>query len=206
MNFIDQVIGTADQALRVLAAPAQASRPYPTIASAEISAEDRSASARLMRVNHCGEVCAQALYSGQLLFARGEKTREILEHARQEEVDHLAWCEKRISDLGGRTSVLNPVFYAGSFTLGAASALVGDATSLAFLTETERQVEAHLTDHLARLPDSDAESRSVLEQMRADEIRHGQTGQSLGQAELPEPVKLVMRAVSKLMTFTTERV
>jgi 3-demethoxyubiquinol 3-hydroxylase len=129
MTFIDQLVGAADQALRVLAAPAHPSRPYPSTATnVDMASEDRMISARLMRVNHSGEVCAQALYAGQLLFARNEKTRDILEHARQEEVDHLAWCERRISDLGGRTSVLNPIFYAGSFALGAASAIVGDKT------------------------------------------------------------------------------
>jgi 3-demethoxyubiquinol 3-hydroxylase len=209
MNFIDQLIGAIDDGLRVVSAKLHAGRAVPrteSTSTTELSDTDRAHSIGLMRVNHCGEVCAQALYSGQLLFARETQTREVLEHARQEETDHLAWCEGRIDALGGRTSVLNPLFYAGSFALGATSALVGDKVSLGFLTETEKQVEAHLADHLERLPKSDAQSRRIVEAMREDEIRHGQSGTAHGGVALPAPVKWLMKSVSKVMTTTTYRI
>jgi ubiquinone biosynthesis monooxygenase Coq7 len=153
-----------------------------------------------MRVYHSVEVCAQALYSGQALVARDPKIRKALQTAGAEERDHLAWCRDRLRELGSRPSLLDPLWYAGSFALGVASGLTGDRWSLGFLAETEAQVEQHLQGHLERLPRDDVRSRAILEQMRDDENRHGETGRALGAAELPPPVKLAMRAFSKLMT------
>lgn len=204
LSLPDRLIVGFDQALRTLTAPAVASRPCPHPEMApEISESDKQAAARLMRVNHAGEVCAQALYQGQALMARSAESREVLEEAAREERDHLAWCEMRLSTLGASPSLLNPLWYAGSFALGAASGLAGDKWSMGFLVETERQVEAHLTDHLFRLPQQDVASRVILEAMREDEIRHGQSGLEHGAAELPEPIRLGMRWVSRLMTRTT---
>jgi ubiquinone biosynthesis monooxygenase Coq7 len=154
----------------------------------------------LMRVNHTGEICAQALYDGQMLVARDERVRELLARAGREETEHLAWTERRLTELGGRKSVLNPLFYAGSFGLGALAGLVGDRWSLGFLAETERQVEQHLDGHLRDLPADDAKSRAVLEQMKADEAAHAISARREGAAELPAPVRDAMRVASKLMT------
>ncbi len=164
------------------------------------NSEQRQESIRLMRVNHAGEVSAQALYQGQALVARAPETRVLLEHAAREERDHLAWCESRLNELGGTTSRLNPLFYAGSFALGVASGVLGDKWSMGFLVETERQVEAHLSDHLGRLPENDSKSRLILEAMRQDELHHGQNGMEHGAAKLPAPIQSVMKMVSKLMT------
>ena len=155
-----------------------------------------------MRVNHAGEVCAQALYSGQALFARDARVRSALVSAAAEERDHLAWCRERLEQLGSRPSSLDPFWYAGSFALGVISGAAGDRWSMGFLAETEAQVERHLENHLDRLPADDQRSRAVLEQMRADEQRHGAVGRSLGAVELPLAVKLAMRATSKVMTST----
>jgi 3-demethoxyubiquinol 3-hydroxylase len=155
-----------------------------------------------MRVNHSGEICAQALYSGQALFARDTQVREALQAAAAEERDHLAWCRTRLGELDARPSILDPAWYAGSFALGMVSGLAGDRWSMGFLAETEAQVERHLDEHLERLPSDDLRSRAVVTQMRDDERRHGETGRALGAAELPYPVKLAMRAASKVMTRT----
>ena len=155
-----------------------------------------------MRVNHSGEVCAQALYQGQALTARHAEVRDALHIASREEVDHLAWCEMRIAELGGRKSVFNPFWYGASFAMGALSGLLGDKWNLGFLVETERQVEGHLSGHLEKLPAADIRSRTILEQMRLDEIGHAATGISHGAAELPAPVKVAMRLTSKVMTQT----
>ena len=155
-----------------------------------------------MRVNHCGEVCAQALYQGQALVAQDESSREVFQQAAREERDHLAWCQQRLDELCGRPSVLNPLWYAGSFTLGVASGLFGDKWSMAFLVETEGQVERHLGDQLVRMPHSDVKSRRVLEVMREDEIRHGKSGKEHGANPMPFAIKLAMRALSRLMTQT----
>jgi ubiquinone biosynthesis monooxygenase Coq7 len=155
-----------------------------------------------MRINHAGEVAAQALYHGQALTARNPQLRETLRQAADEEGDHLAWCDERLRELDSRPSLLNPLWYAGSFAIGALAGACGDRVSLGFLVETERQVEGHLEDHLARLPAGDARSRSVLEQMKRDETRHGDTAQSAGAAELPAPVKLLMKLTSRVMTRT----
>jgi ubiquinone biosynthesis monooxygenase Coq7 len=153
-----------------------------------------------MRVNHAGEVAAQALYRGQALTARNAEAVRAMNQAAAEEMDHLAWCEQRIDELGGRVSVLNPLWYAGSFLIGSLAGALGDRTSLGFLSETERQVESHLQDHLDRLPAADRRSRAIVEQMRHDEIEHGAKAESLGAATLPVWVKAAMRLTSRLMT------
>ena len=200
---IDQLLIAADEALRTLSGAGVAARPSPAGALAE--GGERVLASGLMRVNHTGEICAQALYSGQALFAQDERVRAVLLGAAAEERDHLAWCRKRLEELDARPSVLDPFWYAGSFALGVASGLAGDRWSLGFLIETERQVEHHLDGHLKELPADDARSRAIVEQMREDEIRHGRTGESLGGAPLPMPVRAAMRAVSKVMTKTAYR-
>ena len=205
MNFVDRLICDFDRGLRTLAARPHAQRPTPArqvADSPEISAQDSAQAVRLMRVNHCGEICAQALYQGQALVARNVSTRKMLLQAAQEENDHLAWCQQRLDDLGGRKSVLNPLWYAGSFGLGVVSGVLGDKWSMGFLVETERQVERHLDEHLARLPASDVKSRKVLEAMREDEIRHANSGEQHGAMPLPQPIVAAMRFTSRLMTRT----
>lgn len=204
-DFFDRVLIGFDNGLRTLCAEPAASRKQPLAeeAPAPLSAVDKLAAARLMRVNHSGEVAAQALYQGQALTARTPKARALLLEAAKEEQDHLAWCDARIDALGGKKSVLNPLWYAGSFALGVASGVLGDKWNMAFLAETERQVEGHLNEHLDRLPAQDTQSRAVVEQMRADEARHAQTAVDHGAAEMPEPVKRVMQLGSKVMTTTS---
>jgi 3-demethoxyubiquinol 3-hydroxylase len=202
-TILDQMLGAADEALRTLSGAVTASRPAPgRDRSVPASEQDRRVSAGLMRVNHAGEICAQALYSGQALVARDARVRGALHSAAAEERDHLAWCRGRLVELGSRPSLLDPLWYAGSFAWGIASGLAGDRWSLGFLVETEAQVERHLEGHLGRLPVDDACSRGIVEKMREDEARHGQTGRSLGAADLPDPVKRAMRAASKVMTRT----
>ncbi len=210
MNIIDRLICEIDTGLRTTFASTHAVRPLPAGASSagttmttvdqSLSGDINLESARLMRVNHAGEVSAQALYQGQSLVAKTPETRAVLQQAAREERDHLAWCETRLSELGGSPSRLNPIFYAGSFALGVASGLLGDKWSMGFLVETERQVEAHLSDHLGRLPEADSRSRKILEAMREDEIHHGQTGKAHGAANLPAPVRAAMKLVSNFMT------
>lgn len=204
MPNLDFLIIEFDKGLRTLFGNPAGERPSPGLAvpDTELSSDEKSGVAALMRVNHCGEVCAQALYQGQALVARSESTRELLLHAAQEECDHLAWCQQRLDDLGGSRSVLNPLWYAGSFGLGVASGMLGDKWSMAFLVETERQVERHLDGHLARLPESDVKSRKILEAMRDDEMRHGDSGERHGAAPMPQAMKLAMRVMSRLMTRT----
>jgi len=200
---LDSLIAAADRALRALAAPARATRPYP--AAAEETPEGRASreeSAALMRVNHAGEVAAQALYHGQALVAASPATREFMLRAAREEADHLGWCEQRLRELGARPSLLNPFWYAGSFAIGALAAACGDRISLGFVAETERQVEGHLDEHLQRLPAADARSRAVVAAMRADEIGHGAAARAAGACELAAPVRLLMRGTARLMTGT----
>lgn len=200
---LDQLLSAADEALRALSGAVSAARPSPCGERAAPAQEDeRRLSAGLMRVNHTGEICAQALYSGQSLVARDPVIRDALRAAAAEERDHLAWCRERLSELQSRTSLIDPLWYAGSFAFGVASGLAGDRWSLGFLAETEDQVERHLDGHLERLPSSDRCSRAIVEQMREDENRHGATGRALGARELPEEVKRVMRAASRVMTRT----
>ena len=205
MSLADQLIVQFDKALRTVFASAHARRESPANASMESpnSPEEKVNSIRLMRINHTGEVCAQALYQGQALTARNPEIRATLYSAANEEQDHLAWCEERLNELGGRKSILNPIMYGGSFALGALSGLLGDRWNMAFLAETERQVEGHLGDHLDKLPTSDAKSRAVLEQMRQDEAAHALTADTHGAAEMPEPIKVAMRVGSQVMKSTT---
>jgi 3-demethoxyubiquinol 3-hydroxylase len=201
---LDELIIAFDKGLRTVFAPAQSLRETPGIdlPEADMTAEQRRLSASLMRVNHTGEICAQALYQGQALTARDSRARAALEQAAREETEHLAWTEGRIEELGGRKSMLNPLFYAGSFAIGAAAGLIGDRWNLGFLAETERQVVTHLEGHLQRLPADDARSRAIVEHMKADEARHATSAISHGGAELPEPAKAAMRLSSKVMTGT----
>jgi len=174
--------------------------PTTPVPSPQLSEADRRESAALMRVNHSGEVAAQALYHGQALISRSAATRDLLLRAAHEEADHLAWCETRLKELDSRPSLLVPLWYCGSFAIGALAAAVGDRTSLGFVVETERQVEGHLNEHLARLPADDTRSRAILNVMRTDEIEHGATAKSAGASELPAPVRTLMRHVAKVMT------
>jgi 3-demethoxyubiquinol 3-hydroxylase len=202
---LDSAIAALDRALRALFAPARASRPAPAAAAGaaeSLTEAERRGSAALMRVNHAGELAAQALYHGQALMARSEATRAMLMAAAQSESDHLAWCEQRLRELHARPSLLNPLWYGGSFLLGACAALVGDRASLGFVAETERQVEGHLDDHLGRLPPGDARSRAILETMRAEEIAHGATAAAAGGTALPLAVRVLMRHTARLMTGT----
>jgi ubiquinone biosynthesis monooxygenase Coq7 len=204
LTGLDLLIVAADRALRTLAAPPTAGRPSPGDAqdAAGLAEDERRHVAGLMRVNHAGEVAAQALYQGQALTARSPWVRDTMQQAADEEGDHLAWCDRRLRELDSRPSLLNPLWYAGSFAIGAVAGALGDRVSLGFLAETERQVEGHLDDHLSRLPPGDARSRRVLEQMKCDEIRHGDTAAAAGAAELPAPIKLLMKMTSRVMTRT----
>jgi ubiquinone biosynthesis monooxygenase Coq7 len=170
-----------------------------------LSAQEKRHAAGLMRVNHCGEVCAQALYQGQALTARDPAAREALREAAHEEVEHLAWTERRLTELGSRKSLLNPLWYGGSLAIGVAAGLVGDRWNLGFLAETERQVGDHLQSHMQSLPAQDGKSRAIVEQMHIDESAHAETAVALGAAELPPPVRLAMRAMSKVMTSLSYR-
>jgi ubiquinone biosynthesis monooxygenase Coq7 len=199
----DNLIGQFDQALRtVFGPPPTSSRPDPAAArsDADLSASERDLVGRLMRINHTGEICAQALYQGQALTARLPNVRDKMEQAAVEENDHLAWTEQRARELGTHTSYLNPLFYAGSFAIGALAGAAGDKWSLGFVAETERQVVRHLHKHLAQLPAQDEKSRAILEQMNEDEGRHATTAIESGAAELPPPVKRLMQLMSKVMT------
>ena len=200
---LDPVLSIIDRALRAVFAPASAGRPLPSSApDTPLSETDRQRAAALMRVNHAGEVAAQALYHGQALAARTRGTRELLLAAAQEESDHLAWCEARLAELHSHPSRLNPLWYAGSFAIGAAAGLLGDRTSLGFVSETENQVERHLDSHLERLPQHDRRSREIVAAMRADETRHGATARSAGAEELPSFARALMRQTARIMTHT----
>jgi 3-demethoxyubiquinol 3-hydroxylase len=204
MLDLDRLITAFDNGLRTLLAPAHSARAVPgaALAEPEMTAPERQVAAALMRVNHTGEICAQALYQGQALTARNATARAALEQAAVEETDHLAWTAQRIEELGGRASLLNPLWYAGSFALGAAAGFLGDKWNLGFLAETERQVEGHLEGHLDRLPAQDEKSRAIVNEMKVDESRHARTAVDHGAAELPEPVKLAMKLGSRIMTRT----
>lgn len=202
---LDAAIAAVDRALRSVFAPARAARPLPGTPQKEaapLTAAQQRESAALMRVNHSGELAAQALYHGQALVARSEAIRAMLLEAARSEADHLAWCETRLAELNARPSLLNPLWYVGSFAIGALTALAGDRTSLGFVVETERQVEGHLDEHLDRLPVGDSRSRAILETMRAEEIAHGATAAAAGGAPLPAPVRALMRQTARVMTRT----
>jgi ubiquinone biosynthesis monooxygenase Coq7 len=203
---LDDLITAFDQGLRTVFAPAQSLRPVPgeEIPETGMTEEQRRVSAALMRVNHAGEVCAQALYQGQALTARDSAAKAALERAAREETEHLAWTERRIEELGGRKSLLNPAWYAGSFVIGALAGLAGDRWSLGFLAETERQVVAHLDGHLRRLPEEDRRSRAIVDAMREDEARHATSATGHGAAALPEPARAAMRVTSRIMTTASE--
>ena len=196
----------ADDALTTLfGRPRTTGRENPgaTLDEGQLSSLEKTQSARLMRVNHSGEVCAQALYRSQALTARSDILKKRMVQAAREENDHLQWCEDRIETLGGKKSLLNPIWYAGSFALGAVAGLIGDRWNLGFLAETERQVEKHLEGHLDRLPESDARSRTVVRQMKEDELSHATSALQAGAAELPDPIKNWMRLTSRVMTKTS---
>src|SRR5262245_28702924 len=212
---LDTLLSAADRALRALLAPPAAGRPTPGApppasrdsreADAALTPDVKRESAALMRVNHAGEVAAQALYHAQAMFARDPRVREFMLHAAREETDHLAWCETRLTELGARPSVLNPLWYAGSFGIGALAAIMGDKASLGFVAETERQVEGHLKSHLDQLPAEDARSRAIVEAMVHDEVGHGRQAESAGAASVPGPVRELMRRTAKVMTHTAYR-
>jgi ubiquinone biosynthesis monooxygenase Coq7 len=206
--MIDQFILEFDKALRTVFAPAPTRRPMPgaDLPEAELNDAERRHAAALMRINHCGEVCAQALYQGQALTSRDPAVKQAMEEAAWEETEHLNWTERRIAELGGRKSLLNPLWYAGSLAIGIAAGKLGDAWNLGFLAETERQVEAHLDNHLATLPAGDRRSWAVLDQMKTDEVRHAETAVRMGAHDLPLAVKAAMRMSSKVMTSLSYRV
>ena len=208
LSPLDRLLAGIERALETVAGAPEANRPSPArgTAHAELDDAERRHAAGLMRINHTGEVCAQALYDGQAALARNEANREHLLHAAAEETDHLAWCGERLKELDSRPSLLNPLWYAGSYAIGALAALAGDAVSLGFVVETERQVEAHLAEHLERLPAQDERSRAVLAQMQADEVRHAQNAQARGGIDLPFPIPQLMQASSVVMKTVAYRV
>jgi ubiquinone biosynthesis monooxygenase Coq7 len=206
-DLIDRLIAPLDQALRTLSGNQHSSRPYPPQNIADTVAEsERRRVAALMRVNHAGEVAAQALYQGQALVARNEDTRAAMLDAGREEADHLAWCTQRLHELGGRTSRLDPLWYAGSFAIGALAGMAGDRVSRGFVAETEHQVVAHLEGHLRQLPGNDARTEAILQQMSEDEERHGRNAKLAGGSEMPSYVRRAMRLVARVMTTLAYRI
>jgi len=205
LSPIDRLLAGADNALRTVAAPAGCparDNPATSIEESDLSATQKSHAAGLMRVNHAGEVAAQALYKGHAAVARDERIEQKMQHAAAEEFDHLAWCEQRIHELGEAPSRLSPVWYAGAYAIGAASGMLGDKWSLGFIAETERQVCAHLDSHLDGLPVEDARSRAIVKRMRDEEAQHGENAVEAGAADLPGPIKTLMRITAKVMTKT----
>ena len=203
---VDDLIGVFDRGLRTLAGVGTPASPAPDAPEGDLTEAERAHAAGLMRVNHTGEVCAQALYEGQALTARRDEVRDALEQAAAEEVDHLAWCRRRLDELDARPSVLDPLFYAASFLVGAAAGAMGDRVSLGFVEATEDQVVRHLDRHLADLPEGDARSRAIVEEMRADEARHGVNALRAGGRTFPDGVKQAMTVVSRIMTESTYRI
>jgi ubiquinone biosynthesis monooxygenase Coq7 len=208
LSPLDRLLAGIERALETVAGAPEAARPSPaaSLDEAPLDARERRHAAGLMRINHTGEVCAQALYDGQAALARDEATRVHLQHAADEETDHLAWCAQRLHELDSRPSLLNPLWYAGSYAIGAAAALVGDKVSLGFVVETERQVEAHLEEHLQRLPPQDERSRAVLAQMQADEMRHADNARTRGGIDLPFPIPRLMHLSSLVMKSVAYRI
>lgn len=207
IRTMDKLIIEFDRALRTLLAPAVSVRPHPdaSVPEAALSDAEKKHAAGLMRVNHCGEVCAQALYQGQALTARKPEAREALREASFEEVEHLAWTEQRLKELGSRKSLFNPIWYAGSLAMGMLAGAIGDKWNLGFLSETEKQVGRHLQDHLVRLPVLDAKSKAIVGQMYVDEMKHAEMATELGGAHLPTPIPALMQATSKIMTSLSYR-
>ena len=210
MNAVDRLLSSVDSALRTVAGNAHSARPYPAAAEPAddevLDASTRRLSGALMRVNHVGEVCAQALYQAQALTARNEELRRQMGQAARDETDHLAWTEQRLRELGDRTSLLNPLWYAGAFGIGLVAGRIGDALSLGFVVETERQVEQHLAGHLERLPEVDRRSRAIVAQMKEDERRHADEALTAGALALPAPVRTMMRLAARVMTSTAHHV
>lgn len=208
MFNVDRLIVEFDKGLRTLFSQAHSARPYPdaNLADAPLDEAEKKHAAALMRVNHSGEICAQALYQGQALTARDPVVQQKLQQAAQEETEHLAWTARRVHELGGHLSVLNPFWYSGSLAIGALAGLLGDKWNLGFLAETERQVGHHLQSHLEKLPPQDEKSRAIVAQMYTDEIGHADMAVSLGGAELPPPVQLAMKLNGKVMTTLVYRV
>ena len=208
LSPFDRLIAGFERALETVAGDPEAARPSPAagVDEADLDSRERRHAAGLMRINHTGEVCAQALYDGQAALARNEATRRHLQHAAAEETDHLAWCADRLKELDSRPSLLNPLWYAGSYAIGALAALAGDPVSLGFVVETERQVEAHLEEHLDKLPAQDERSRAVLTQMQADEIRHAHNARERGGVDLPFPIPGLMHLSSMVMKAVAYRV
>ena len=208
LSPLDRLLAGIERALETVAGSPEAGRASPAEAFDESDMDDaeRRHAAGLMRINHTGEVCAQALYDGQAALARSEENREHLEHAASEETDHLAWCAERLKELDSRPSLLNPLWYAGSYVIGAAAALAGDPVSLGFVVETERQVEAHLEEHLDKLPPQDERSRAILTQMQADEVRHAHEAKQRGGIDLPFPFPGLMHLSSMVMKAVAYRV
>jgi ubiquinone biosynthesis monooxygenase Coq7 len=202
INIIDKIITQVDLGLKTILLPHQSSRDikFDNASDADLTPAEKDHSARLMRINHCGEISAQALYRAQALLAQDEVTAAMMHECATEEIDHLAWCEERVSALGGRLSYLRPVWYVGSFMIGLAAGLAGDKYNLGFIDETERQVEAHLNSHLEKVAVNDSATIAVIEQMRSDEARHGATARQQGAAELPAPIPFVMQMVARVMT------
>lgn len=200
----DTILSELDDALRTLFATAHAGKPAPgEDLPADLTEDEQRLSTRLMRVDHAGEVCAQALYRGQIAVARNAQVRTLLERAANEETEHLAWTEQRLSELGGRKSVLNPLWYFNSFAIGVVSGLIGDRWSLGFLAETERQVEQHLQGHLQRLPAQDQRSRAIVAQMKQDEAGHATSARRQGAAQLPQPARAAMKLLARIMTTSS---
>lgn len=204
----DKLICEFDLALRSVFAPARSQRPVPgnDLPESGLTPEQKAEIAALMRVNHCGEICAQALYQGQALTSRDPALRDALKQAAQEETEHLAWTAQRIGELGGRKSWLNPLWYGGALGIGLLAGRFGDRWNLGFLVETERQVESHLQSHLDRIPESDGRSRRIVEQMQADEVKHANMAHDLGGHELPLPVKALMKLAGRVMTTVAHRI
>jgi ubiquinone biosynthesis monooxygenase Coq7 len=204
IDFLDRFIGEIDRAIKVLTTPGRAQEHLETPPGSDsLSERDRIESGRLMRVNHAGEVAAQALYQGQAFAARESSVRAAMQHSAAEEADHLAWCEERLGELSARTSLFNPLWYTGSFAIGVLAGALGDKVSLGFVAETEAQVESHLGEHLERLSAQDLRSRAILERMQHDEVRHGAKAAALGGSRLPLAASFAMRAVSKVMTLSS---
>lgn len=208
MTLLDSVLVAADNALRTLSGASHAGRPTPAAGqpTPRLSDADRKLAGALLRVDHVGEVCAQALYKAQAIATRDPELARRFEAAAREETDHLAWLQERLAELGDRTSLLNPLWYAGAFGIGLLAGRMGDTISLGFVVETERQVEEHLMSHLERLPPDDHASRAIVRQMKDDEVRHAENAAAAGGADLPLPVRLAMRAAARVMTTTAHHV
>jgi ubiquinone biosynthesis monooxygenase Coq7 len=206
---VDRLIASIDEALRISTGEAPApfrENPAGDLAAAELSEDDRRHVAGLMRINHTGEICAQALYAGQAATAHDDATREAMQLAADEEIDHLSWCEDRLKELDSHPNILNPFWYAGSFAIGAVAGIAGDDWSLGFVKETENQVEAHLEDHLERLPEGDARSQAILDQMKEDEAKHARMAEDAGARELPPPIRRAMTVTANLMKSLVYRI